>query len=75
MSILGLTFKDKDGSLAIPEIAATGGAILVLCSAVRDFFTLPTFPYVEIGAAISAVVITLATAQRVRDGLWKGDGQ
>jgi len=77
MSLIKLTWLDKDGSLALPEIAATIGSTLITLAACRDLFLCfvdkHDFPYVTIGAAISSIVLTLATAQRVRDGLWKSD--
>ena len=77
MSLIKLTWLDKDGSLAIPEIAATIGSMLIVVAACRDLFLCfvdkHDFPYLTIGAAISSIVLTLATAQRVRDGLWKSD--
>jgi hypothetical protein len=67
------TFYDADGSFAIPEISAAGTAGLVIARAIRDFASANPFPYSEIGTCIGAIVVALGVAQRIRDGLFKGD--
>lgn len=89
MSLIRLTFLDKDGSLAIPEIAATataliaiGGSILIVAAFVTEVWVRGHAPdYANFGTAIGAIsagagtiVAALAGAQRLRDGLWKPDG-
>lgn len=86
---LKLTFLDKDGSLAIPEITAAFHAIMsiaaiavALAAFIRqvwikdqppDFIAFST-GIAALVAGVSIVVAALGTAQRVRDGLWKPDG-
>jgi hypothetical protein len=89
VSLVKLTFLDKDGSLAIPEIAATlvalvavTGDLMILAAFVTEVWVRNHAPdYVNFGSALAAVtagagtiVAALAGAQRMRDGLWKPDG-
>jgi hypothetical protein len=68
---LALTFIDKDGSIAIPEVVASCIALVVCGRAIRDCFSDAAFPYVSVCAAIGSLVFGLAAAARARDGLLK----
>jgi hypothetical protein len=73
MDRIKLTFLDKDGAYAIPELMATGTAVFVLGRAAHDLLFANPFPYSEIGTAVGAIVVALGVAQRIRDGLWRKD--
>lgn len=87
---LKLTFLDKDGSYAIPEIAATSAAASTLLASLlaiamfvhKGWGQNMTPDYTGLGVAVSAltagigaIVFALGVAQRIRDGLWKKDDQ
>jgi len=89
VSLSKLTFLDKDGALAIPEIVATAhaaaniGAILLITAAfIREVWIRGLTPnYTGYAAGVAALVASvsinvaaLGVAQRIRDGLWKADG-
>jgi hypothetical protein len=89
MSLTKLTFLDKDGALAIPEITATahafaniGAILLITATFIRDVWIhgAPA-SYSEYATGVAALVASvsinvaaLGAAQRIRDGLWKADG-
>lgn len=75
--LLKNTFMDHDGSLSIPELTATGIALLSIVSEGWDFFYRGhSLDLQAIGIGTGALVLALGTAQRIRDGLWKpGDGK
>ena len=83
---LKLTFLDKDGSFAIPELSATGtaiGAAISFCMMLAGFITEVwvrhhTPDYINFASGVAAlcggaggIVVALGLAQRIRDGLWK----
>ena len=69
------TFLDKDGSYAMPEIIATCGAIGSLASSLWDCFGRGhTIDLTAMGAGLAAIVLALGSAQRIRDGIWKPEG-
>jgi len=72
---LKLTFLDKDGSYAIPEIVAVCSAVSSVGAALWDCFGRGhPLDLQGFGVGLGAIVLALGTAQRIRDGLWK-DGQ
>jgi hypothetical protein len=67
---LALTFLDKDGSIAIPEVVALIASVNCIVCPFVDWirFDRP-YPVATVAAALGGLVFALAAAQRVRDGL------
>lgn len=73
---LKLTYLDKDGSWAVPEVVATVAALnCVVCPLFDWIHRAIPYPVVAITTSLSGIVLALALAQRVRDGLWKPGDQ
>jgi hypothetical protein len=69
---LKLTYLDKDGSWAVPEVVATIAACnCIVCPLVDWIRGAASYPIVAVTSSLSGIVLALAAAQRVRDGLWK----
>lgn len=74
MNLLDKTYKDPDGSLSIPELAATGAALIALVGGAVSVWQ-GHFDVQAFGIGAGAIVAALGAAQRLRDGLYKGDDQ
>jgi len=69
---LKLTYLDKDGSWAVPEMVATVAAFnCIVCPLIDWIRGTANYPIVAVTSSLSGIVLALAAAQRVRDGLWK----
>jgi hypothetical protein len=72
---LKATFTDHDGSIAVPEVVATFAAInCVVCPFVDWIRGTEHYPVASVSASLMGIVVALAAAQRVRDGLPPRDG-
>jgi len=68
------TFLDKDGAYCLPEISVALGGAQALASAAWDFWYRGHSPDLQaFGLGLSAVVVAMGAAQRIRDGLWHKD--
>jgi hypothetical protein len=66
------TFFDPDGSYSIPELVATGAALLGAGEQAWDFFMRAQhFDGQAFGIGVGALVVALGSAQRIRDGASK----
>jgi hypothetical protein len=65
-----LTFRDSDGSIAMPEVVATVGALnCIVCPFIDWIRRGDAYPIATVGAVLMGLVWALASAQRIRDGL------
>lgn len=68
------TFLDKDGSIAMPEVMATlAAANCIVCPWFDWILRGTAYPVATVSASLMGLVVALAGAQRIRDGLWKPD--
>lgn len=66
------TFLDKDGSIALPEVfAALAAANCIVCPFFDWVLRGTAYPVATVSASLMGLVVALAAAQRIRDGLWK----
>jgi len=73
---LHATFIDPDGSLSIPELSATGAALLGLVTTGWDFFYRGhPVDLQALGIGAAAIVAALGAAQKLRDGSFRRDQQ
>jgi len=71
---LRATFTDKDGAFSIPELSATGAALLGLVTSGWDYFYRGhSLDLQALGIGTGALVAALGVAQRIRDGLFRED--
>ena len=71
---IGLTFQDKDGSVAVPEVVAVVASLnCIVCPFVDWVHRGEHYPVGTVSTSLMGLILALATAQRVRDGLWKPD--